>query len=236
MSNLQSKFQSDGYVVAHSFALKEFVNELKFVFEAKFQSRFYSDLKTNRNLLKRFAESIELAQLFSSPELVELVFALGLNSPVYFGPVVSHYTSNDLTGNCFGLPWHQDFPSMGSSANSVVVWISVNDCNSMTHSIEVAPKQHSKGLLLGEQTDNGYVLNDQTFAGSVVLDIKAGDVLMFSPFLPHRTFVNPSSNAYKLSFSRRFDDLDCIHWPKRYFANAYVVSVDRKLYSNHLLS
>ena len=125
---------------------------------------------------------------------------------------------------------------MASSSNAVIVWISVNVCSAKTHSIEVAPRNHSKGLLLGEQKDNGYVLTDQTFADSRVLDIEAGDVLVFSPFLPHRTFVNPSSTDYKLSFSRRFDDLQCPHWPEQKFANAYGVSVDRTLYTNKLTS
>lgn len=236
MENLQLQFQSDGYVVVHSFALKEVINKLNLVFQTKFQSRFGSDLLTNRNLIKRFAESIELAALFASSEIVELVRALGVMSPVYCGPVVSHYTHSDLTGNSYGLPWHQDFPSMASSSNALIVWISVNVCNTNTHSIEVATGQHSKGLLLGEQQDNGYVLTNQNFTDSRVLDMKVGDVLLFSPFLPHRTFVNPSSNDYKLSFSRRFDDLLCPRWPEKKFANAFGVSVDRKLYSNNITS
>lgn len=97
----------------------------------------------------------------------------------------------------------------------------------------MVPRGHASGLLPGEQKDNGYVLNDQTFEGSRVLNIQAGEVLFFSPYLPHRTFVNPSSMAYKLSFSRRFDDLECSQWPERKFANAYGVSVDRTLFTHN---
>ncbi len=156
---------------------------------------------------------------------------VGCRSPVFCGPVVSHYTHTDLTGNSYGLPWHQDYPSMASSSNSVIVWISVNDCSLQTHSIEVAPGQHTKGVLPGVQRDNGYILNDQVFANSQVLKIFVGDVLLFSPYLPHRTFMNPVSSEYKLSFSRRFDDLDCPFWPARRFANAYNICVDRNLYT-----
>jgi ectoine hydroxylase-related dioxygenase (phytanoyl-CoA dioxygenase family) len=217
-------------VVVHSDALLDKSIHIKNVFESKFQSRFGSDPSTNRNLIKRFAESIELAALFSSPELIALVRDLSVMSPVYCGPIVSHYTHSDLTGNSYGLPWHQDFPSMASSSNAVIVWISVNACSTKTHSIEVAPGRHKQGLLPGDQMDTGYILSDQTFKDGCVLDIKVGEVLLFSPYLPHRTFVNPSSNAYKLSFSRRYDDLECPHWPKQKFANAYSASVDRMLY------
>jgi hypothetical protein len=230
MDNLQLQFNKQGYVVAHSDPLQAQVKELKSAFEKKFANRFGSDPLTNRNLIKRFADSTELASLFSSDELLTLVHSLGLLSPVYCGPVVSHYTHGDLTGNSYGLPWHQDFPSMAASSNAVIVWISVNVCNIMTHSIEVAPGRHAQGLLLGEQKENGYVLSEQTFENSRVLEIEAGDVLIFSPYLPHRTYVNPSSKDYKLSLSRRFDDLDCPLWPERKYANAYGVSVDRNLY------
>ena len=232
MSKLRQDFQLEGYVVAQSTALRERVAALKSCFESHFQCRFGDDSGTNRNLIKRFADSIELASLFAAPELVDLVRALGVTSPVYCGPVVSHYTHSDLTGNSYGLPWHQDYPSMASSSHALIAWVSVNDCSAATHSIQVAPGRHMQGLVVGEQRDSGYILADQEFAQSRVLDIKAGDVLLFSPYLPHRTFVNPASSGYKLSFSRRFDDLKCPTWPARKFANAYGVNVDRSLYLN----
>lgn len=232
MGKLQQDFQLYGYVVAQSAALRERVAALKSCFESHFQRRFSDDPVANRNLIKRFADSIELASLFSAPELVDLVRDLGIVSPLYCGPVVSHYTHSDLTGNSYGLPWHQDYPSMASSSRGVICWVSINDCGAETHSIQVAPGRHTRGLLDGEQRDSGYFLADQLFAQSRVLDIQAGDVLLFSPYLPHRTFVNPASSAYKLSFSRRFDDLECPEWPARKFANAYGISVDRTLYLN----
>jgi hypothetical protein len=234
MTKLIDQYLHDGYVIVQLQEIHELVKRLKMRFERDFQNRFCDDPFTNRNLLKRFADSIELSSLFAAPSLVDAICSIGIHEPVYCGPVVSHYTHSDKIGNSYGLPWHQDFPSMASSANSAVVWISVNDCNAQTHSVEVAPKYHAKGLLPGDQLDNGYVLKEQAFEGSCVLEINAGDVLVFSPYLPHRTHVNSASLAYKLSFSRRFDDLDCPHWAKRQFVNAYGVSVDRSLYKQQI--
>jgi hypothetical protein len=236
MNNLQLKYHRDGYVIAHSEILRSQILALKSTFEEKFQRRFGNDLTINRNLIKRFADSIEIANLFASPELIAMIRSLGLISPVYCGPVVSHYTHSDVTGNSYGLPWHQDFPSMASSSNAIVVWVSVNLCNIHTHSLEVGSGLHAQGLLPGEQLNKGYILSDQNFADSNVLDIMIGDVLIFSPFLPHRTYVNPLSTDYKLSFSRRFDDLECPKWAERKFVNAFGVSVDRELYTNSLNS
>jgi hypothetical protein len=233
MSILKNQYLENGYAIAQLTEIHAQVALVKQLFERDFQSRFGLDPVTNRNLIKRLADSIELAALFSSPAMLNAVRSVGIHEPVYCGPVVSHYTHNDHTGNSYGLPWHQDYPSMASSSNSVIVWISVNDCNEKTHSLEVAPQRHGQGLLPGNQLDNGYVLLEQAFDDSRVLKINAGEILVFSPYLPHRTYVNPASKAYKLSFSRRFDDLHCPHWPERKFTNAYRVSVDRALYMQH---
>ena len=233
MPNLRDEYLENGYAIARIPEIHAQAANLKQRFERDFQSRFGNDPLTNRNLIKRLADSIESAALFSSPALVDAVRSIGIQEPVYCGPVVSHYTHSDHTGNSYGLPWHQDYPSMASSANSAIVWVSVNACSAQTHSMEVAPKRHSQGLLPGAQLDNGYVLSEQSFADSSVLDIQAGDILVFSPYLPHRTHINPTSQAYKLSFSRRLDDLQCPHWSERKFANAYGVSVNRTLYTRH---
>lgn len=231
MNKLQKRFECDGYVIEHSKVLQIKVKQLKSMFEENFHSRFGFEPVMNRNLIKRFAESIELASLFVSFDLLEILKKLGVKTPVYCGPVVSHYTHTDLTGNSYGLPWHQDYPSMASSSRSVIVWISVNDCSVHTHGIEVASGQHLHGLLPGSQRDNGYILTDQKFSNSQVLNILAGDILVFSPYLPHRTFMNPASTAYKLAFSRRFDDLECPEWHKNGYTNAYGTTVDRDLYT-----
>jgi hypothetical protein len=232
MNNLKAtKFHRDGYYIFRSKKISSYVKELKQVFDDVYLSRFSNELSVNRNLIKRFADSIDVNKLFVMDELLQMVRMVGCRYPVYCGPVVSHFTSTDLTGNSYGLPWHQDFPSMASSNNAVIVWISVNDCSLETHSIAVAPGEHIHGILPGLQTDKGYILTDQSFKNNKVLNILMGDVLIFSPYLPHSTFVNPRSADYKLSFSRRFDDLDCQRWPKKGYANAYGVSVDRTLYT-----
>jgi hypothetical protein len=234
MTDLQYFFQKNGFVVARSEKIRKLVTKLKLEFESSFQCLFGNDSKANRNLIRRFADSVLASRLFASSELIGLAQQIGLRYPIFCGPPVSHYTHYDHTGNSYGLPWHQDFPSMASSSNSIIVWVSINDCSSQTHSIEVAPELHRNGILPGVQSESGYILSEQAFPNSHILSIPAGDILLFSPFLPHRTFVNPNSKSYKLSLSRRFDDLSCKEWHKKGFDNAYRVTVDRSLYTKFM--
>ena len=51
-----------------------------------------------------------------------------------------------------------------------------------------------------------------------------------SSFLPHKTFVNPGFEGWKLSISQRFDDLNDHEWALRGYKNAYTIAVDREMY------
>ena len=162
-----------------------------------------------------------------------MLLELGVSMPVFCGPNVSHFTSNEPTGGSFGLNWYQDYLSMGSILNSVISWTSFYDCSASTHSVEVAPCIHHKCISEGENTPNGYFLRipSEEFE-SKVLEIKASDLLIMSSFLPHRTFVNPlCGGSVKLSLSQRFDDLLCPGWD---FSNSYGNSVDRHLFEKRL--
>ncbi|WP_244491193.1 phytanoyl-CoA dioxygenase family protein [Paramesorhizobium deserti] len=229
MREFVAKFQTDGFVIVKLQSLIQQTTVLREQFEASFQRRFTDDVNRNRNLLKRFAELPGTARLFLHPDIEIMVRELGVVEPVFCGPIVTHYTSHDVTGNSFGLPFHQDWPSMGSSRNSMVVWFSLTDAGADSHSLVVLPGRHMEGLLPGRHTERGYVLDPIDKVGEI-LQIRAGEMLIMSAFLPHKTFVNPHYEGWKMSLSRRFDDLSNREWADRGFANAYGTSVDRELY------
>ena len=157
---------------------------------------------------------------------------LEIKHPVHTGPIVSHYTCNDQTGEGYGLEFHQDWPSMGTSSKSIICWINIKDTNSTTHGLSVIPQSltNTKYLLPGEQTDKGYIVKKEFCANAINLDIEAGCLVLMSPWLVHKTFVNPSSSDYKLSLSARFDDLECESWSDRNFVSAYYTSVNREIW------
>jgi hypothetical protein len=86
-----------------------------------------------------------------------------------------------------------------------------------------------RGLWPGEQTDSGYVLDDQEIDDALDIEVEAGQVLLMSPFLVHRTRTSDQA-GWKLSLSCRFDDFACEVWNRRNFVSAYRTAVDRTVY------
>lgn len=199
-------------------------------------SRKKDDAAYNRALIKNFVMIPEVRAAFGNEDLLEKVKAeCGIRSPVFLGPAVSHFTSHDSTGRSFGLPMHQDFPSMGSSSSSLVIWFALSDCNASSHSLRFLPIG-SRKLLPGTQTENGYVLKDkyQFHSDIKVLNVSYGDVAVFSSFCPHATYVNPDFDGWKLSISQRVDDFCDQEWLDAGLPSAYSNSVNRSLYLERL--
>lgn len=227
---MKNEFDAKGYVVLKNLELKAHVEKLKTKFEFEYMRLFENEISSNRNVIKRFADDFDVVKFFLAPKIIQLVSELGISMPVYCGPLVTHYTSNDETGGSFGLPYHQDYPSMGSSLRSVILWTNLNDSTTETHGLIVVPGSHKNGLLPGDQMETGYVIAEQKFQTESILELQTGDLVAMSPFLVHKTFVNPKYKGWKLSLSRRVDDLACKDWKRRGYENAYKTSVNRSLY------
>jgi len=226
-----NNFKKEGFLVVKNKVIKSHIIKAKTIFKKDFSSRFGKNTSINRELIKRFTDHPFISSIYTSKIIVNILNDIGLKIPVKCGPLVSHYTANNKTGNSYGLPYHQDYPSMASSKSSVILWLNLVDCNKATHGIEIIQGAHSKGLLQGQQRKIGYVLNKKySELKSIIPLIKAGDLLIMSSFLPHRTFVNPNFKKWKLSLSQRYDDLADKDWKRRGFKNAYQISVDRKLF------
>lgn len=208
------------------------IDELREIFFDQFYDPDLEPLIA-RKKISHFANSIELRKFFISlaPYLRELIC-----SPIFCGPTVTHYTSANNIGNKYGLGWHQDFPSMASSRNSIITWVSLTPCTINTHGLEYIPSGHKMGLLKGTNTEKGYEIGedlDKKFKTKRVL-LPKGGVAFFSSFTPHRTFVHESFCGTKISVSQRFDDLDDPTWGKAGFRCAYFNGVDREMYKDNL--
>lgn len=236
MSQISDNFCRDGFAILREHELQAAAANLRSYFEQTFKSKFGNDATTNRNLIKRFAGTSQASLFYSHDACMSFVLDLGLSEPVFCGPIVSHYTARDMTGGGYGLPLHQDFPSMASSKNAIILWMSLTDASEATHGLQVVPGAHKNGALPGDQLEGGYVLNDQGEDGAVVLNVKAGDIVAMSSWLPHRTYLNAGYHGWKLSLSQRFDDLNEASWAERGFSNAYGTSVDRDLYARYFES
>ena len=229
---INGDYNRDGFTVIES---QEFISKINFLINEfnKFEKLFNENNFKNRNILKRFADNCLVNNFFSSSYLLTILKQyFGFDIPVFCGPTVSHYTSNNKVGKGYGLPYHQDWPSMASSKSSLIIWVPLKNCDKNTHSLSFLKGLHQKGLLPGNQSDNGYqiqITNDMLIQEEI-LTIKTGQILFMSSFLPHKTYVNPNISESKISLSRRVDDFGCKEWSERDFVNAYGNQVDRHLY------
>jgi len=229
---VEGNYLRDGFTIIESHEIGIKINTINKEF-TKFKNFFGDNTSKNRNILKRFSDSYLINNFFSSNCIFTILKQLfGIKIPVFCGPIVSHYTSNNKTGLGYGLPYHQDWPSMASSKNSLIIWVPLRDCDKNSHSISILKGLHKKGLLLGNQSDHGYKINitNDMLDYEEILTVKRGQVLFMSSFLPHKTYVNPNTNKSKISLSRRVDDFNCKEWSDRNFINAYSNQVDRQLY------
>ena len=117
----KEQFDEKGFIVISDDAIQGRVQEIKQIFLEEFEKKMAEDLpKRNRELMKRFVDHPTVASIFSSEyfaNLLKTLFEFG--TPVKCGPTISHYTSNNKTGDGYGLPYHQDYPSMASSKVSL---------------------------------------------------------------------------------------------------------------------
>ena len=233
-----NSFNKDGFMVIKNKTIKSYIHKSKEIYINQFKKRFGDDPKTNRELIKRFADHPYVSSIYTCNTMVKIIKEnIGFKIPVKCGPLVSHYTSNNKTGNSYGLPYHQDYPSMSSSKCAIILWLNLVDSNKNTHGIEILPGLHSNGLLAGNQDNAGYILHKKfnNFT-SIIPSIKAGDLLIMSCFLPHKTYVNQNykDKGWKLSLSQRYDDLADKNWGTQGYKNSYQVIVDRDLYLNQI--
>jgi len=226
-------FLNNGFLVIKNIRMRNEIKKAKDIFTNEFLSKFNNDPIYNRQIIKCFPEHPFIMSLFVSKFFINLIKnKLQIKEPLRCGPLVTHFTSNNLTGNGYGLPFHQDYPSMASSKKSIICWINLIDSTKSTHGIELLSGMHKKGSLPGRQHSDGYhIKNDALKKYKITMPhIKAGDILIMSPFLPHRTYVNQNFTGWKLSLSQRFDDFSDTNWAKNGFKNAYRIEVDRNLY------
>ncbi len=102
------------------------------------------------------------------------------------------------------LRWHQDYSPMQLNAgeDGIVAWLPLDQLDGTRPSLEVAspckPFDHETDKYLFK------VIQDGDFIGQILSGIGPGDVILFSPFAPHRTYIAPGMTNSRLSLDMRF--------------------------------
>lgn len=96
------------------------------------------------------------------------------------------------------LPWHQDYPYVQDSIDALILWIPLHDVDEHNGCVMVAPGSHRGGIQPVRMRDCGPCGKQLELAEPGVtarwphlrIPARAGDVLLFSTLMLHRSFPN----------------------------------------------
>lgn len=235
-TNLQVKnYKKFGYCFYSNLEIKKKIINCKKKFLNNYIKLYKnSSRKKKLNIIKIFSGDPSISEVLHDKNLLDFLKKLKVDVPTQTSPIITHYTSKDNISKSFGLPFHQDYTSMASSLDSVIVWFNINNySNKKIHGIKVA-KYNKKKIIKGRLNKKKGVyeipeksLNKNLF--EVVFPLY--EVLVMSTFLPHSTYIDHGANKnfWRLGLSTRYDNLNCSFWNKNEYISAYKNIVDRKL-------
>jgi phytanoyl-CoA hydroxylase len=155
----------------------------------------------------------ELHALAADPALLALAPLAHISFPAFANRLILRVDMPSDDERMFRP--HQDFVYNHGSLNSVTLWIPFQDIDASNGPLSVIPGSHLRGHL---PQSNGLLA---TYGESAAIDVpmQAGQVLMFSQFLAHRSGFN-RSNGVRFSLQVRYNDLLSREYAKRkYFIN-----------------
>ncbi len=223
--------QEQGYVVCKNFFKEKEINELlesaKKIFKIQFDKFGYivdpdidyePDELFKQNMIKLFTEHeevfincgkiiqqglIELYQLPLKAKLLNEIRSLGLHLPNMCTRPVLYFNHPDLAKQevYYKTPKHQDWPSIETSIDSIVIWVPLIDVNKENGSIILYPGSHKQGVL-PFKTNGGFA--EVEYEGeSIQKNLKVGDIVIFSTLLVHESG-RITNNEIRWSASFRF--------------------------------
>ena len=166
-TQLINQLNNEGYIILKNFFGKEYVNSLKKgaenIFKIQFDRFGYTD-SFQENMIKLFNEHedifincgkiiqsglIELYKLPVEDRIINLMKSLGLSFPNLCTRPVLFFNHPKLAKEeyYYKTPPHQDWPSMESSSDSLVLWVPLVNVNSDNGSMIIWPKTHKNGVL-----------------------------------------------------------------------------------------
>jgi len=165
-----------------------------------------------------FQRNLNIYRLVSEPKLIGILHKVGIKNPYLCSDPLLMLNGGEFTkilGESTHSPLHQDWSSMQSSQNSVVLWIPLIDINlEKTTSIRIWPKSQSHGLYkidsdswFAKVSHEDFVEQEQS---SIDVEGARGDCILFSSLLVHKTIKPSSDNILpRLTIQLRFGDLSC---------------------------
>jgi phytanoyl-CoA hydroxylase len=199
----KEQLKKEGYVILKGFFGAEYIEDLRKKAESIFKIQFErfgfkGDFK--ENMIRLFTEQEEtfincgkiiqtgLLELYKLPldeRLIDKIKELGLDFPNLCTRPVLFFNHPKLAKEeiYYKTPPHQDWSSMLSSMDSLVVWVPLVDVGKNNGSIIIWPKSHLEGPL--PFVANGGFASVQTEGDGLQTELEIGDIVIFSTLLVH---------------------------------------------------
>lgn len=168
-------------------------------------------------------------QIGVSAELMGVVEALGLSLPAISTRPVIHYMADRLKipGGYQKTPPHQDWRSVQGSLDGITVWTPLYDVGLNDYPLEIVPGSHLSGLLDSTPDLPNYRVREELYSEADFrpLELMAGDAVVFSGFLLHRTGES-GGDQVRVSLSYRFNNAAEPHFVRRGYPDRYLYRPD----------
>lgn len=246
MLNLKNKLDQDGYIILRNFFEKDKIdsclNLAKRVFEIQFEHFGYpvfygynEDQCFKNNMIRLFNEHEEvfkncgkliqtgLMPLYNLASDWDLGNLLGdiLEFPNMCTRPVLYFNHPELAKSeeYYKSPLHQDWPSMKSSKNSLIVWVPLVNVNKENGSIILYPGSHKLGVLPFE-IKGGFANVKEPNIKPIQPELNIGDICIFSSLLVHQSG-EITNDSIRWSCHFRYTDMLEQDFIERGYENPY---------------
>ena len=236
---LTEQLKQEGYIILRNFFNKEYVQTIKNRAEQVFIIQFLKfGYKGNfkQNMIRLFNEQNEifincgkiiqsgLLELYKLPleeKLVSKIKELGIEFPNMCTRPVLFFNHPKLAKSetYYKTPTHQDWGSMESSMNSLVVWVPLVDVDVNNGTLIIYPGSHKLGPL-DFNVEDGFASVDYK-GDSVRPELKVGDIAIFSTLLVHSSG-EILDDSIRWSCHYRYTDMLEKDYINRGYPNPYV--------------
>ena len=190
---------------------------------------FKHDMPAYMAAAKLTQHLVSVHRLGVSAELMGVVEALGVGLPAISTRPVIHYMADRLKvpGGYHKTPPHQDWRSVQGSLDGVTVWAPLFDVGLGDYPLEVVPGSHLTGLLPESFEQSNFHVRTDLYGEDDFrpLEMRAGDAVIFSGFLLHRTGERGGLDV-RVALSFRFNDVAEPHFARRNYPNPYIYKPD----------
>lgn len=255
--NIKSKLDKNGYVIVKDVlpmttitkaknAIKASVDQQLTLFDApkpknihdSLQCLFASDPSRYKDTISSLWRLCDIYNVLQHKK-IQKILTNELKFPFISiaGGQVVHIQSKKLQipSGYFGLPAHQDFPSVNGSLDGVIIWTPLIENKGNQFPLQIIPKSHLNGVL-PTQTDSDIpwqIATNQYSEGDFIsVSCELTDIVIMSTFTVHRSGIEGKSGL-KLSCSTRFDNVSERSFIDNGYPSAYIRSVDRELYKTN---